>query len=111
MVKNFVLKQGDIVYADFGKTVGHEQSGVRPALVISHSHFNNKSGLCMLCPITSKIKNYPFEVLIRNRDIHGVVLSDQVRTLDFKNRKVKKYSTAPKKVLDEVKEKIKILIS
>ncbi len=111
MVKESALKRGDIVFADFGKTVGHEQSGFRPALVISQDYFNKKGSLCILCPVTSKVKGYPFEVLVSTKDIQGVILCDQIRTLDLRKRKIKKHSTVSKKVLNEVLEKIKIIIS
>jgi mRNA interferase MazF len=82
MVKNYIPERGDIVWLNFTPQTGHEQMGRRPAIVISPFDYNEKVGLGLFCPITSKIKGYPFEVKIENKKIDGVVLSDQIKSLD-----------------------------
>ena len=85
MVKtNYIPERGDIVWLDFNPQIGHEQMGKRPALVISPFDYNAKVGLAIFCPITSQKKGYPFEVNIKNKKIDGVVLSDQIKSLDWK---------------------------
>jgi mRNA interferase MazF len=89
VIENYVPERGDIVWLNFNPQSGHEQKGKRPAIVISPKKYNEKTGMAIFCPITSKIKNYPFEVIIKNKKIDGVVLSDQIKTLDWKNREIK----------------------
>jgi mRNA interferase MazF len=81
-------KRGDIVWLDFTPQAGHEQSGRRPALVISHDAYNRKAGLILGCPVTSQRKGYPFEVSIPDGlPVSGVILADQVRSLDWRSRR------------------------
>ena len=83
MVKSsYTPARGDIVWLNFNPQTGHEQKGRRPAIVISPMEYNAKVGLSLFCPITSQIKNYPFEVRIQNKKIDGVVLADQIKSLD-----------------------------
>lgn len=82
----YVPERGDIVWLDFAPQSGHEQTGRRSALVLSPSIYNKKTGLALFSPITSKIKNYPFEVAVKERFISGVVLSDQIKSLDWRAR-------------------------
>jgi mRNA interferase MazF len=87
MVKEYVPKRGDIVWLQFKPQTGREQSGKRPALVLSHENYNKVVGLGVFCPITSKVKGYPFEVLLPNSiEVKGVVLSDQVKSFDWRKR-------------------------
>ena len=80
-------ERGDIVWITMDTTVGHEQSCRRPALVLSPGAYNRKVGLAILCPITNKVKGYPFEVLIPDGlPVEGVVLSDQAKNLDWRSR-------------------------
>jgi len=88
---------------------GHEQKGKRPAIVISPYEYNKLTSLAIVCPITSKIKNYPFEVKI-NGIIKGVILSDQIKSLDYKSRNFQFIEKTDKQVINETLEKIKILI-
>ena len=84
----YIPDSGDIVWITFTPQAGHEQAGRRPALVLSPAAYNGKVGLAILCPITSQIKGYPFEVVIPNGlDVSGAILSDQVNSLDLKARK------------------------
>ena len=102
--------QGDIVWLDFHPQQGHEQRGRRPALVISHQKYNERVGLALFCPITSKAKNYPFEVAVGTSEVNGVVLSDQVKSLDWNARRVAFIEKIGADVFAEVKAKILLLI-
>jgi mRNA interferase MazF len=82
-----VVRRGDIVWLSFTPQVGHERAGRRPALVLSPSAYNRKVGLALFCPITSRVKGYPFEVSIpEGLAVTGVVLADQVKSLDWRAR-------------------------
>ncbi len=84
----YVPERGDVVFLNFNPQLGHEQKGHRPALVLSLKAYNQKVGLALMCPITSRSKGYPFEVpLPEEFEISGVVLSDQIKSLDWRERK------------------------
>lgn len=101
--KPYTPERGDIIWLQFKPQTGHEQSGRRPAIVLSPSSYNKLVGLSILCPITSKIKAYPFEVLLPEElPIKGVILSDQVKSLDWKIRQAELICKAPKEVTEEV---------
>ena len=106
----YIPKRGDIVWLNFNPQAGHEQSGKRPALVISPKEYNEKTGLGLFCPITNKIKNYPFEVKIDNDKISGVVLSDQIKSMDWKTRNIKFIIKGTSETVDEVINKMSVLI-
>ena len=110
MVKTYVPSRGDIVWLNFNPQTGHEQAGKRPAIVLSPKEYNIKTKLAILCPITSKVKGYPFEVPISSKKISGVVLADQIKNLDWQARNIEFISTAPEKVIDEISEKLSLLI-
>jgi mRNA interferase MazF len=110
MVKKYVPEKGDIVWLNFTPQAGHEQMGRRPAIVISPYEYNEKVGLGLFCPITSKEKGYPFEVKIENKKIGGVVLSDQIKSLDWDKREIEFIVKSKKAEIDDVLEKIKTLI-
>ena len=82
-------QRGDVVWLDFDPQTGREQSGRRPALVLSDARYNELTGRGVFCPITSKVKGYPFEVPISVVGVSGVVLSDHVKNLDWRARKLK----------------------
>jgi mRNA interferase MazF len=105
----YVPEAGDIVWLNFTPQAGHEQAGHRPALVVSPSAYNAKTSLMICCPMTSQIKNYPFEVLIAGVP-PSVVLSDQVKSLDWRIRKAKRKGAASAEELAEVRAKIVALI-
>ena len=108
----YIPNRGDIVWVSFTPQAGHEQAGRRPALVLSPENYNGKVGLAILCPITSQIKNYPFEVLIPDGlKIGGAILSDQVKSLDWKIRQTEFICKLPAATLAEVLQKLGILIS
>ena len=108
--KKYVPERGDIVWINFNPQSGHEQSGKRPAIVISPREYNEKTGLGLFCPITSKIKNYPFEARIDNHKINGVVLSDQIKSMDWRARAVEFISKGTSETVDEVINKMSVLI-
>jgi len=108
--KKYSPERGDIVWLNFNPQSGHEQKGKRPALVISPKEYNEKVGLGLFCPITSKIKNYPFEVKIDSKKIDGVVLADQVKSLDWKTREIEFITKITPKKIDEVISKIGVLL-
>jgi mRNA interferase MazF len=105
-----VIKPGDIVWVDFNPRVGHEQSGRRPALVISHAEYNKKTGLAICCPITSKQKHHLFEVAFDASGISGVILVDQLKSLDLVARKAKKAAVVDNRTLLEVRSRVKALL-
>ncbi|KKR79674.1 MAG: PpGpp-regulated growth inhibitor (ChpA/MazF) [Candidatus Nomurabacteria bacterium GW2011_GWA2_40_9] len=109
--KKYIPDQGDIIYFNFSPSVGHEQRGVRPAIVVSRALFNQSSNLAVICPITSKRKFYPFEIPIETGDIHGVILIDQARAVDYVAREFKFISYAPTDLIEEVKAKFISIIS
>jgi len=109
-VSEYFPGRGDIVWLDHDPQRGHEQAGKRPAVVLSPAEYNKKIGLAIFTPITSKIKGYPFEVRIKLTKIDGVILADQVKSLDWRSRKIKFIEKAPESILTEVNEKIDWII-
>jgi mRNA interferase MazF len=107
---SYIPGRGDIVWLDFNPQMGHEQKGRRPALVLSHKAYNEKIGLGIFCPITSKVKGFPFEVKARGVKIDGCVLSDQIKSLDWKVRKIEFIEKIDEESLKEVLDKIKVII-
>jgi len=108
----YIPARGDVIWLSFNPQSGHEQSGYRPAIVITPREYNEKTGLALCCPITSKIKDYPFEVRINIQGkIEGVILSDQVKSLDWRERQARYIAAAAKDVLDETIEKMNLLIN
>jgi mRNA interferase MazF len=104
-------QRGDVVWLTFSPQAGHEQSGHRPALVLSPREYNQKVGLALFCPITSQVKGYPFEVAIpAHLPISGVILSDQIKSLDWKSRKAAFCVKLPAPALEEVAAKVRALI-
>lgn len=110
MKKQYIPERGDLIWLNFTPQAGHEQAGKRPAIVISPSSYNSKTSLMIACPITSKVKNYPFEVSVNGKKISGVVLSDQVKSLDWKVREASFIEKASDIVISEVQEKLALLI-
>ena len=107
MPRSYCPRRGDIVWLTFNPKAGHEQAGHRPALVLSPEPYNRKVGLAVLCPITSRVKGYPFEVKLPDGfKVSGVVLSDQVKNLDWKARKASFCCRAPSDVLRRVLNKL-----
>ncbi|MBC8400986.1 MAG: endoribonuclease MazF [Candidatus Marinimicrobia bacterium] len=111
MVRQYIPDRGDIVWLNFTPQSGHEQMGKRPALVLSPKQYNSKVGLAVFCPITSHEKGYPFEVNIPEQlKINGVILADQLKSLDWRARVAKFVDRAPESVINECSLKIKALL-
>ena len=107
----YIPEKGDVVWLDFNPQTGHEQSGRRPAIVISPTSYNQKVGLALFCPITNQAKGYPFEVAIpKNKNITGVILSDQLKSLDWRARNVVFITKLSDSVIEEVLRKVKVLL-
>ena len=99
----YVPKQGDLVALNFDPQAGHEQRGRRPALVVSKTLFNKATGMAICCPITNTDRGIPFHVAIAERTpLTGFVMCEQIKSLDFKARGLKKIGIAPKAVVEEV---------
>ena len=112
MARRYVPERGDAVWVSLNPRVGHEQAGRRPALVVSPSAYNGKVGLAVLCPITSRVKGYPFEVIVPDGlKISGAVLSDQVKSLDWEARQARLICRLPQHVTLEVLQKLGTLIA
>ena len=111
MVKKYTPRRGDLIWLDFSPQAGHEQARKRPALVISPESYNQKTSLLLACPITSQIKGYPFEVSIPSGlPIQGVIIADQLKSLDWRARNAQYGSSVPESTVEEAVEKIRILI-
>jgi len=103
--------RGDVVWVSLNPQAGHEQGGRRPAVVLSPAGYNAKVGLALLCPITSQVKGYPFEVpLPEGMPVSGVVLADQVKSLDWTARKAEIVGRAPHSVVSQVLERLNMLL-
>jgi mRNA interferase MazF len=110
VAKRYVPERGDIVWLQFDPQAGHE-AGKRPALVVSPSSYNGRVGLALLCPITSQEKGYPFEVVLpAGLKVRGVVLADQIKSLDWQIRRAERVESVPRDVLDDAVAKIRVLI-
>lgn len=109
--RKYVPDRGDVVWLQFTPHAGHEQAGHRPALVLSPASYNRRSGLMLCCPITSRVKGYPFEVALgEGQDLAGVVLADQVNSLDWKARQASKKGKASAQVMAETLSKLHTLL-
>ena len=112
MPGNYVPERGDLVWLQFDPQAGHEQAGHRPALIVSPRAYNAASGFALLCPITSQVKGYSFEVALpADAAIKGVVLADQIRCADWRARQSRFIASAPKSVISEVQAKLQALIA
>ena len=109
MARAYVPDTGDVVWLRFNPQAGHEQAGTRPALVLSPAAYNGKTGLMLCCPITSQIKGYPFEIVV-GANPPSAILSDQVKSLDWRARKASRKGRVAEKVLVETRAKIRALL-
>lgn len=109
MARSYVPEAGDIVWLEFSPQAAHEQVGHRPALVVSPASYNGKTGMMLCCPMTSRIKGYPFEVMI-SANPPSAILSDQVKSLDWRARRAKRKGSVDAETLDEVRGKLGALI-
>ena len=111
-MQGYVPDRGDIVWLSFTPQAGHEQAGHRPALVVSQQEYNALTSLALFCPITSQVKGYPFEVnLPSNSSITGVVLADQIKSLDWRARGARFEARCTNAVINEVIGKVGTLLS
>ncbi len=107
----YVPKRGDIVWITLNPRAGYEQAGRRPAIILSPHTYNSKVGLALLCPVTSQVKGYPFEVKIpAGLPIAGVILSDQVKSMDWRARNAERICTLPAGAIAEVLGKLHTLL-
>lgn len=107
----YVPEAGDFVWLTFDPQAGREQAGRRPALVLSPRIYNVKSGLALVCPITNQVKGYPFEVAVPpGLGVSGVILTDHVKSVDWKVRRAEKLGRCPIEVVDEVRARLSPLI-
>jgi mRNA interferase MazF len=111
MPKKYIPDAGDVVWLEFDPQAGREQAGHRPALVLSPAIYNDKVSLAICCPLSKKVKGYPFEVEIEMGKTTNVVLSDQVKSLDWRERKAKFKSKITPAQLNKVRQNIKVLLS
>lgn len=110
-VEQYVPQRGDAVWITLSPQEGHEQSGRRPAVVLSPEEYNGKIGLTILCPVTTQIKGYPFEVVVPQRlPISGVILADQVRSVDWRARNAELICKLPRATVAETLEKLGALL-
>lgn len=109
---SYAPRRGDVVWLTFNPQAGHEQAGRRPAVVLSPLSYNAKVGLALLCPITSQVKGYPFEVsLPDDLPVAGAVLADQLKSLDWRARDAAFVCTLPTTVTREVLQKVGLLLA
>jgi mRNA interferase MazF len=107
--KIYIPDSGDLIWVDFDPRVGHEQSGHRPAIVVSLM-FYNRRGKAIVCPITNQKRDYPFEIILpENINTTGVILADQVKSIDWKERKARFIEKVKEEVVNEVVLKIKAI--
>ncbi len=109
MGQSYVPDAGDIVWISFNPQAGHEQAGHRPAVVLSPASYNAKTSLMVCCPMTTQIKNYPFEVVVAGAS-PSTVLADQVKSLDWRKRRARRKGTISPAELTDVRAKIRALI-
>ena len=110
--KSYVPQRGDVVWITLNPQSGHEQAGRRPAVVLSPGIYNEKVELAILCPVTNQIKGYPFEVLMPDGlPVSGVILADQIKSLDWRVRDAEWICTLPPRVVVEVLQKLGTLLS
>ena len=110
--KGYVPQRGDVVWITLNPQSGHEQAGRRPAVVLSRGIYNEKVELAILCPVTNQIKGYPFEVLMPDGfPVSGVILADQIKSVDWRVRDAEWICALPPRVVVEVMQKLGTLLS
>jgi mRNA interferase MazF len=110
--QTYVPRRGDVVWITLSPQAGHEQARRRPAVVLSPTKYNARVSLALLCPVTTQIKGYPFEVVIPSGlPVSGVVMSDQMKSLDWRARQVEYICTLPADTVTEILRKLNALLS
>ena len=111
MSDDYVPDRGDVVWITLSPQAGHEQAGRRPALILSPAAYNERAGLAILCPISSQLKGYPFEVRVpAGLPVAGVVLADQVKSVDWRARQASRLSALPPRTIARVLELLQTLV-
>ena len=111
MPRRYIPKRGDVVWLQFNPQAGHEQAVRRPAVVLSPESYNHKTSLALFCPVTSQAKGYPFETPLPSElPVRGVVLCDQIKSLDWTVRQAEFIGELPEATLDEVMAKALALL-
>jgi mRNA interferase MazF len=110
MVTPYVPDTGDIVFMDFDPQVGREPAKRRPALILTDLRYNRASGLAVVCPLTSKVKPYPFTLPITVGGVDGAVLVDQLKSMDWSGRRAEFHSKAPASMMSKVRQYIAVLL-
>ena len=109
--KKYIPKRGDIVWTNFDPAAGHEQTGKRPALILSPESFNNKILLAMAAPISSRVRGHGFEVPVMGRKVKGVVLCQQIKMIYFFERGLQFVEKAPEAVINDVLARVRAIVS
>lgn len=107
----YLPERGDFIWLVLDPRVGHEQSGRRPAIVLSKRLFTERTGLAVICPVTSKVKGLPFEIRVKTTKIDGAILPIHLKTVDVAARKSQYISTASNALLDKVTQAVMLLVS
>ena len=102
MVKDYIPRKGDLVILTFDPSAEHEQQGRRPALIISNEVFNQHLGLAIACPITNTDRNFPFHIKVDSKQLTGFIMTEQIKSIDYKVRKVKFVEKVSEEVLQRV---------
>ncbi|HVP46327.1 MAG TPA: endoribonuclease MazF [Bryobacteraceae bacterium] len=111
VARHYVPDAGDLVWLTFDPQAGREQAGRRPALVLSPAVYNRRSGLALVCPITSQVKGYPFEVpLPAEAPVTGVILADHIKSVDWRARRATRAGRAPSALLADVLDRLAPLL-
>ena len=111
VAREYVPDAGDLIWLDFTPQAGREQAGRRPAVVLSPRGYNEKTSLAVVCPITSHVKGYPFEVsLPAGSRIKGAILSDHLKNLDWRQRQAQNAGKIPRPILEQVRARVAALL-
>jgi mRNA interferase MazF len=111
LVSRRVPERGDVFWLEFQPQRGRQQQGRRPAVILSPASYNGKVGLAVLCPVTTQVKGYPFEVLLpEGLPARGAILSDQVKSLDWRSRQARFLCHLPETVTEQVLAKLNTLL-
>lgn len=108
---SYVPERGDLIWLEHSPQAGREQAGRRPGLVLSPRAYNDPSGYALICPITSRVRGYPYEVVLPDDSrVAGVILADQVRSLDWRARFARKIGSVPARIVADVGAKVRSLL-